>query len=1096
MSILSDNSIIDNQDRKLGEFLCKEIASETRLSIVSAYFTIYAYQDLKDKLDSIKQLRFLYGDPGGLQVIDPSEDQNRDYRLTEDGEIELKHVLSQKPIAHACEKWIIKTAEIKTIKQSNFLHGKLYHLEREGSDNKVALGSSNFTRSGLGLGMNPNIELNLEVNNQSDQKQLLDWFNDLWDNPEITRDAKQEVLEILRRLGKNYSPEFVYYKTLFHVLEDKRNDIEDPESLNAPSHFYDTKIWKSLYSFQKDGAVSAINRLKMHNGCIIADSVGLGKTWTALAVIKYFQLLNRSVLVLCPKKLEQNWQRYLSSAGYANNPLSEDRLNYSLLAHTDLNRTKGMSGIIDLSEFNWSNYDLIVIDESHNFRNEGRDKKDEDGNVISKSRYNRLIEDVLKSGSQTKVLMLSATPVNTTLRDLRNQIYLITEKRQDAFRDSLGIDDIQSVFKVAQREFQKWAEDDAENRIKNVLIQRLGADFFAILDAITIARSRRHIKNAYPEVLEKIGGFPERDTPENLYPHTDTKRQLSYEDLHKQITNFGLSIYQPSSYLLDTSGLEKERAKYNFNQKDRETWLVGMMRTNYLKRLESSIHSFTLTIGRILAKMNHLDLMINRWFENPQIDAGTIIPDEDEEDEEFTVGKGRIYKFSELNLRQWRDDIRRDRIVFQKVFDEAKAISAQRDAKLSELKRVLKNKLSISELNNGEEFNRKVLIFTTFSDTAVYLYECLKEWVKFELNVDIAIVTGSENDNKSSLVGIRKFGDILARFAPLAQHADTKLDQIDILIATDCLSEGQNLQDCDLVVNYDIHWNPVRLMQRFGRIDRIGSRNKKIRMVNFWPTEDLDQYLNLKDRVIARMALVDATATGQNDILDENSSHEFQNNQQLEINFRNEQLTRIRDESLDLEDIDDSISLSDLTLDDFLADLLMYLQSKREELEKAPLGISAVVPPETISSPSEKVAPGVIFCLRQKKSVSQRTPNRLHPYFLAYVMNDGTVKYLFDQSKEILTLFRNLAFNRTEPRKDLVNAFDKKTQNGSDMSHYEKMLDATIRKIRGKFSRDQTIDLFNNKSAKLIKQSEAPYGAEAFELITWIAILDLNNESN
>jgi len=929
MGIESINSIIDNQSRKLGDFLCEHLDPKSKISIVSAYFTIYAYHDLKEKLDGIQELRFLYGDPQGLHVIDPSQDEHKDYRLTDDGEIELKQVLSQKPIAHACEKWILKMVEIKTIKQSKFLHGKLYHLERENIGNKVALGSSNFTRSGLGLGMNPNIELNLEVGQESDQEQLLDWFNDLWYNSEITRDAKQEVLEILRRLGRNYSPEFIYYKTLFHVLEDRRNDIEDHESVIAPSHLYDTKIWESLYSFQKDGAVSAINRLKKHNGCIIADSVGLGKTYIALAVIKYFQLQNQSTLVLCPKKLEQNWRKYLISAGYVNNNLSEDRLNYSILAHTDLSRTKGMSGIIDLAEFNWSAFDLIVIDESHNFRNEGHNKKDESGNVISMSRYNRLLEDVLKSGSQTKVLMLSATPVNTSLRDLRNQIYLITEKHQDAFGDSLGIDDLQNVFKLAQREFQKWAEDESENRKKDVLIGRLGADFFAILDAITIARSRRHIKEAYPEAVKEIGGFPERDSPINLYPHTDTKEKLSYDDLHQQISNFRLAIYQPSSYLIDTSGLDQEKAKLNFNQKDRETWLVGMMRTNLLKRLESSVHSFTLTIKRIRDKMVDLDSKIERWFENPESlqDDQSIVIEEDMEDEEFTVGKGRTYGFSKLKLREWREDIRKDLNVFQQVFQDASSISVQRDAKLAELQKILKNKICNALLTSENEPNRKALIFTTFSDTATYLYDNLKEWVCSELNAHIAIITGSKKDNKSSL-GVRKFGEILAQFAPVAQGIKSHDDQIDILIATDCLSEGQNLQDCDFVVNYDIHWNPVRIMQRFGRVDRIGSRNQKVGMVNFWPTNDLDRYLNLKDRVIARMALVEATATGQNDLLDENSTQDVQQNLQLEINFRDEQLLRIREESLDIEDIDDGISLSDLTLDDFLADLRMYLQSK------------------------------------------------------------------------------------------------------------------------------------------------------------------------
>jgi len=1097
MTTLFKNSIIDNQDRKLGDFLNQELDSVTKLSIVSAYFTIYAYHDLKDQLDMIKELRFLYRNPGGLQVIDPSKSDHKDYRLTDDGGIELKQILSQKPIAQACEKWIRGRVEIRTIQKSNFLHGKLYHLDQGKKNSKVVLGSSNFTRRGLGFGGSPNIELNLEVGHEPDRWPLLEWFNQLWSDHDLTRDAKQEVLEILQRLGQNYSPEFIYYKTLFHILEEKLDEIKDREGIIAPSHLYDTKIWKSLYSFQKDGAVSAINRLSRHNGCIIADSVSLGKTWIALAVIKYFQLQNQRVLVLCPKKLEQNWLRYPSYAGYANNPLIEDRLNYSVLAHTDLSRSKGMSGNINLAEFNWGAYDLIVIDESHNFRNEGRDKKDEFDELISRSRYNRLLEDVLKSGCETKVLMLSATPVNTSLRDLRNQIYLITEKRQNAFRDSLGINDIQNVFKLAQREFQKWAQDENASRNKNVLIESLGSDFFAILDAITIARSRKHIQKAYPEMEKEIGGFPEREKPKNLHPHTDTREELSYDDLHEKISNFTLAIYQPSWYVKDTSELDGEKEKLNFNQKDRETWLVGMMRVNLLKRLESSIHSFTLTIERILDKMNELDSMIERWHKDQSEDTQPLIMDEelDEEDDEFVVGKGRTYRFTELKLNEWRKDIRKDRRVLKNVYQEARSVDINRDAKLAELKRLLKEKISEASLVNKAESNRKVLIFTTFSDTAVYLYGNLKEWATAELNAHIAIVTGSQKDNNSSL-GTRDFGEILSHFAPVAQHRDPSSDQIDILITTDCLSEGQNLQDCDTVVNYDIHWNPVRLMQRFGRIDRIGSRNQKVQMVNFWPTKDLERYLNLKDRVIARMALVDATATGRNDLLVTHSTEDVHDSMQFELNFRDAQLMRIREESLDLEEIDDGVSLSDFTIDDFLADLRIYLQSKREELERAPFGISTVVPIEPTISTSEKIAPGVIFCLRQKNSVSLRTPNRLHPYFLSYIRDDGTVRYLFHQPKKILTLFRNLATNRTEPIQELVRAFDQKTQNGSNMSHYEKMLDSAIRQIRGKFSRTQLEDLANNRSAKLLNLPEALYEAHSFELITWVAILDSTTDAS
>lgn len=1087
------DAIIDNQDRRVGDFLRDRITGETLLSVVSAYFTIYAYHDLRAELESIRGMRFLYGEPRGVGAVDPGGDTDKAFRLTADGGIELKQALAQKPLAQACEAWIRSKVQIRTIEKSNFLHGKLYHLAQGNGDSAAVLGSSNFTRGGLGLGVNPNIELNIEVRREADREPLLHWFNALWNDGNLTRDAKEDVLTALAKLGKDYAPEFVYYKTLFHVFEERLADHAEREGLIQNVHLYDTKVWQSLFSFQKDGAVSAINRLMRHNGCIIADSVGLGKTWTALAVIKFFEILNERVLVLCPKKLEQNWVRYTSWAGQANNPLAEDRLGYTVLAHTDLSRPGGMAGIVDLSNFNWSAFDLIVIDESHNFRNEGRDKKDDEGNLIARSRYNRLLEEVLKEGAHTKVLMLSATPVNTSLRDLRNQIFLMTEKRKDAFRDSIGIVDIGNVFRLAQREFQKWEKECTRSgrRDKATLLERLGADFLAILDAVSIARSREHVRRVYPEVEQKIGGFPERAAPRNLHPPTDSEGRLSYDTLYEQISKFRLAVYMPSQYLKDKSKLEEEKAKLNFDQRNREHWLVGMMRVNLLKRLESSVHSFTLTMERILGKMDEMSQRIERWLEDPTKHQVTLLADEDEEDEEFTFGKGRRYPLGDLNLKAWQRDLQSDRQMFYDISRQAKQVGVERDAKLTELRKVLERKVREAPANKDGEPNRKVLVFTTFSDTARYLYENLQEWARSALGVHIAVVTGS-GGNQSTL-GPKKFAEILGRFAPKAQEVAPGTEQIDILIATDCLSEGQNLQDCDLVVNYDIHWNPVRLMQRFGRIDRIGSRNHRVAMANFWPTQDLDRYLDLKNRVEARMALVDAAATGQDDLLAADSVEALEQAAQYELGFRERQLRRIREESLDIEDVDDGVSMSDFTLDDFLAELMQYLESRRAELEAAPFGISAVVPPEpaTAAGDAKGIRPGVIFCLKLRAAAAERTPNRLHPYFLAYVREDGTVRYSFQQAKQILSMFRAVAAGREDVLADLVNAFDRDTEHGQDMARYEAMLARALRQISGKFRNAQLKELTKSRGAKVTKKSESPHGAAAFELITWLAITDV-----
>ena len=576
----------------------------------------------------------------------------------------------------------------------------------------------------------------------------------MWRDETLTRDAKQEVLAALQRLGQAYAPEFVYYKTLFHVFEDWLAEHGEREGLLHDVHLYDTEIWQALYEFQKHGANSAINRLLRHNGCIVADSVGLGKTWTALAVIKFFELRNERVLVLCPKKLQDNWVRYTSWAAWRNNPFEKDRLNYTVLAHTDLSRYQGKAGMIDLARFNWGVFDLVVIDESHNFRNEGRDRTDETGNIIRRSRYNRLLEEVVKDSIRTKVLMLSATPVNTSLRDLRNQIYLMTEKQRDVFRDSLGIGDIQTLFGVAQRQFTQWEQERraGQRTDKSNLIEKLGADFLALLDAVTIARSRTHIRRFYPEVHEKIGGFPERGKPHNLYPPTDRKGALSYDELHQRIGNFQLAVYTPSQYVKDTSALEAEKARLRFDQRDREHWLIGMMRTNLLKRLESSVHAFTLTIERMLEKMDELDRRIEAWRQKGGSETIEVRPDQDEEDEEFTVGKGYPYRLDELDTDRWQRDLRKDRKNFRELHGQAKAVTVERDAKLAQLRTVLARKVENPTTDKDGRCNRKALVFTTFADTAHYLYDDIaNSHITRELGAHVALVTGGSGRNKSTL---------------------------------------------------------------------------------------------------------------------------------------------------------------------------------------------------------------------------------------------------------------------------------------------------------------------------------------------------------
>lgn len=1057
------------------------------MSVVSAFFTIYAYGALKDSLETAGPVRFLYGDPRGVGEVDPSDSQAKTFKLTEDGGIKLFEALKQKPLARACAEWIRRRVEVRTVAKKNFLHAKLYCIHNE-NENAVVFGSSNFTLSGLGLRTPHNIELNVQVSNVDERLALQRWFDILWDDKSLTHDVKDDVIAALERIGKGYAPEFVYYKTLFHVFYDRVSDKYQHDALLEGIHFYDTKIWNALYQFQKDGTTNAINRLLRYNGCIIADSVGLGKTWTALAVIKFFELRNDRVLVLCPKRLEQNWKRYTYRANYRNNPFDSDRLGYVVLAHTDLSRTEGMAGDIDLAQFNWSTFDLIVIDESHNFRNDPSSPHNQQHDRTS--RYRRLLDDVIKKGVNTRVLMLSATPVNTSLLDLRNQIYLMTKGCDTEFKENLEITDIKLVFKRAQRAFLKWEKERRLNdgQRKTALIEKLGSDFLALLDAVTIARSRTHIHLYYPQVEKEIGGFPERSQPQNLHPPTDTQGQLSYDDLHDRIGTIKLAIYMPSEYLTDKSELEAEKRRTHYTQHDRERLLIGMMRVNLLKRLESSVNSFALTLKRIIDKIKTVILRIDEWKSLHGNQITDIFTAEDEEDDEFVIGKKREYRFADLDLDRWIVDLREDRGVLETLYAKATAVDVERDAKLAELKDVLRKKVQSPPCDKDGTANRKALVFTTFSDTASYLYRELEHWASVTLGVNIALVTGA--DGIRTTIGRARLDEVLARFAPFGQQL--RVDpSIEILVATDCLSEGQNLQDCDLTINYDIHWNPVRLMQRFGRIDRLGSRNRSVGMINFWPTKNLDRYLDLRNRVEARMALADATATGTDDPLNESvAAQEVEDSQQLELQFRDQQLKRLRSETLDLESADDGVTMSDLTLDDFVADLMSYIQQHRDALEKAPTGICAIVKKPDQPMLGLQVRSGAIFCLKQTTQPSQRTPNRLQPYFLVYVRADGTVRFTFQQAKQVLTLFQQLAAGKGDPAVELEDRFDQQTAHGECMDAYEEMLRSALRQIASDFDRSQQRALGQRRDATLVRRPDAPNRESQFELITWMVIGD------
>ncbi|MEG4499860.1 helicase-related protein [Microcoleus sp. F10-C6] len=1094
---LPKSAIRDNRHRgTVGDFLKAKVEENSTLSIVSAYFTIYAFDALKEQLLSIKSLKFLFGEPRFIKSLDPSKTDKKAFQIEDEG-LQLQNRLEQKRVAKECAEWIEKKVQIRSVKQSNLLHGKMYHIAHKGTENAI-MGSSNFTVRGLGLGTKyNNIELNLEVDSKRDTRDLKAWFDELWNDAELIEDVKQDVLLYLEQLYQNNTPEFIYYKTLFHIFETFLDDLEKSDILSEQLHLFDTEIWKALFEFQKDGVKAAINKIRRYNGCIIADSVGLGKTFEALAVIKYFELRNEKVLVLCPKKLRENWTVYLAQNNSDINPLVKDRFSYTVLSHTDLSRDSGWSGDINLETINWGNYDLVVIDESHNFRNNIKSKRDEYGNLIRKSRYERLMDDIIKSGVKTQVLLLSATPVNNDLKDLRNQLYFITEGGDAAFSESLGIASLRDTLADAQRKFTKWAKKSRDRKTSE-LLEELSSAFFKLLDELTIARSRKHIQKYYKDAIAQLGGFPERLKPISVFPEIDLKGEfMSYEQLNSEISKYQLSLFNPSKYvLLPYRSVYENKGVRNFKQSDRERCLIGMMKVNFLKRLESSIRSFALTMERTINKTGDLEKKIKIFQLQQSRDANQTVTfsdwmiedlDDEELQDAMQVGQKLIFKMAHLDVETWLKDLKNDKEQLKKIYNSAQSISVERDAKLAELKKLLAEKVKHPTTNKHGKPNRKVLVFTAFADTAVYLYEGLREWARVELKINLALVTGGSAANKTTF-GKNEFNHILTNFSPFAkkraQIPSMQQDgEIDLLIATDCISEGQNLQDCDYLINYDIHWNPVRIIQRFGRCDRIGSPNHTVQLINFWPTEDLDQYIDLKNRVEARMALADMAGTFEDNLLE---AKEIQELIESDLKYRDKQLLRLKDEVLDLEDFTETVALTEFTLDDFRMELAKYIESNRKLLQDAPLGLYAVVP---TNSEYPIIAPGVIFCLKQKGDcLDNKTVNPLQPYFLVYVRENNEVRLTFAQPKQILEIYQLLCAGRTVPYEELCNLFDRQTNNGFDMSLYNDLLKRAVDSIAGIYNKRLIGNLLSSRSAVLVEQAHQVKATTDFELITWLVI--------
>ena len=1084
--------VLDNKKHRVIDELKKELNKGSKLSVISAYFTIYAYAELKTELSKIDNMRFLYTEP---TFVNKDEELIREYyieRNTEkkmsgnEFEIKLRNEMKQAAIARECAEWLENKAEIKSLRRPNPAQPRLVYIENY-DDNISINGTVDFTSDGLGITPSNRIDSNMCLYGKDYTLSFLESFNQLWEDDTAVKDVKEKVLEHMRVLYKENTPEFIYFVTLYNIFNDYLDELTEDNIIKSRTGFKDTQIWNKLYKFQKDGVIGAIDKIEKYNGCIIADSVGLGKTFTALAVIKYYELRNDRVLVIVPKKLRENWTVYTMND--KRNIFAADRFNYDVLNHTDLSRTSGFSGEINLATLNWSNYDLVVVDESHNFRNNPPVK----GRI---TRYERFMNDIIKAGVKTKVLMLSATPVNNKMNDIKNQIAFITEGKNDAFA-SVGLDNLELILRKAQTVFNRWSELPDPERTTETFVNMMDLDYFKLLDTVTIARSRKHIEKYYN--LEEIGRFPTRLTPENRYPDIDIENKFPpIGNINKLIKRLTLCVYSPLGYVLPEKRTSYEK-KYDmevginksvFRQTDRERSLVNLMRVGMLKRMESSINSFAITVENILYKINKtLEAIEESQLDyDPEMDINNIDID-DTEYESLMFGNNVKVLLQDMDLIKWQQDLLYDSDKLETILLEALEVTPERDAKLIELRNLIENKIK-NPINPG---NKKVIIFTAFADTAKYLYKNLADDFA-KRGIYSAIVTGS-GDNHSTLpipkelrrtVKMSDINTVLTLFSPISKECSKVYpevnDYIDILIATDCISEGQNLQDCDYLINYDIHWNPVRIIQRFGRIDRIGSHNQAIKLVNFWATEDLDEYINLQQRVKGRMVLLDVSATGEENVIEEGSDKEMK-----DLEYRKKQLKKLQSEVVDLEDISGAISITDLTFNDFKIELMEYMKINRKLLDQAPDGMYAVAKIE--KSVRDIIEPGVIFTIRQIKGKDQsKEQNPLFPYYMVYITDQGEVKLSFLHAKNILDYYKKLCSGQNEIMEDIVEEFNEETNDGRKMEHYSDLLGAVIENLLGKKQEVGLSSLFSKGGTTM--QKNFLNGLEDFELVTFLVIKD------
>lgn len=1078
--------IFDNINNIVKDDLKTTITKDSRLSIAAACFSIYAFEELKEQLKDISELNFIFTSPTFIKERELKEKRefyipqlNRERSLYgTEFEIKLRNELSQKAIAKECAEWIREKVKFKSNTTDEQMGG---FVNVVGEEKLTYFPINGFTTTDLGSERGNNLINFVSKIDAPNSEKYINVFQEIWQDSKRLKEVTDQVIENISNVYKENSPDFIYFITLYNIFNEFLEDISEDVLPNSATGFKSSEIWNMLYNFQQDAVLAIINKLEKYNGCILADSVGLGKTFTALAVIKYYENRNKSVLVLCPKKLNDNWITFRSNV--TNNPIAKDRLRYDVLYHTDLSRESGTSNGIPLDRINWGNYDLVVIDESHNFRNGGQTYGDEDDK--KENRYLKLLNKVIREGVKTKVLMLSATPVNNRFFDLRNQIALAYEGQPEKIDKLLNTEkSIDDIFRFAQAAFNKWSKYDSHNRTTENLLDLLDFDFFEVLDSVTIARSRKHIEKYYN--TEAIGKFPERLKPISIRPSlTEKTGAINYNEIYELLVQLKLSIYTPSAYIFESkkenyeSLYGRDMGNVFFRQSDREVGIRRLMNINLLKRLESSVHSFRLTVNRIKKLIDEtIELIENNA--GAKVNLEEYVSDADleldDQNTDLFVGRKVQIALNDMDTLSWQRSLKKDSDILKMLLYFVDDITPEHDYKLQTLLKTITNKIE----NPINDNNRKVIIFTAFSDTAEYLYENVSQHIKAEFNLNTALITGSV-DGKTTVPRLKNdMNTVLTCFSPISKQRDllrngkNKVDSdIDILIATDCISEGQNLQDCDYLINYDIHWNPVRIIQRFGRIDRIGSRNEVIQLVNFWPDLSLDDYINLKGRVETRMKISVMTSTGDDNLISEEEKGDLE--------YRKKQLQRLMDEVVDLEDMTTGISIMDLGLNEFRLDLLEYMKTN-QDVEHAPYGLHAVVSSKGTDTPK-----GVFYVLKNiSKSINIDKQNRLHPFYMVYISEDEEIVCNHISPKKTLDLMRYLCRDNTEPILKLCREFNKETQDGRKMGKYSRLLESAIASIIHVKEEKDIMSFFNDKETTSVINKIN--GLSDFELICFLVV--------